>query len=131
MLMVRNRANIDSDVLLLLIIDLLSHHLANNLYGYAQRMYMPVGEYKWVEEKEFSKIKWVKLKENSARGFIAEVTLSYPKKLHRAHASFPLAPERMEVNSDMLSPYAKGENGCCCFSFFSLTYLKFQIATKL
>lgn len=38
-------------------------------------------------------------------GFIAEVTLSYPKKLHKKHRSFPLAPEKRSVAVKELSRY--------------------------
>lgn len=40
-------------------------------------------------------------------GFIAEVTLSYPKKLHKQHRSFPLAPEKRAVSKTELSKYQK------------------------
>ena len=33
--------------------------------------------------------------------------MDYPESLHLAHNSFPLAAERLEINDDMLSPYAK------------------------
>lgn len=41
------------------------------------------------------------------QGFIAEVTLSYPKKLHKKHRSFPLAPEKRAVKEEELSKYQK------------------------
>ena len=40
-------------------------------------------------------------------GFIAQVTLSYPRRLHASHRSFPLAPEKRCVTSSELSPYQK------------------------
>ena len=43
-------------------------------------------------------------------GYILQVDLEYPEDLHRAHGSFPLAPEKLNISADMLSPYAKGEH---------------------
>ena len=43
--------------------------------------------------------------EDIQKGFIAEVTLSYPRKLHSKHRSFPLAPEKRCVKSEELSKY--------------------------
>ena len=33
--------------------------------------------------------------------------LLYPKELHLSHSSFPLAPESIEVTSQLLSPFSK------------------------
>ena len=44
-------------------------------------------------------------KETDKTGYILEVDLEYPKKLHDAHSDYPLLPERMSVNKNMISPY--------------------------
>ncbi len=33
--------------------------------------------------------------------------IEYPKQLHSFHSDYPLAPEKMTVTQDMLSPYCK------------------------
>ena len=38
-------------------------------------------------------------------GQILEVDLEYPDTLHDAHRDFPLAPEKLTITRDMLSPY--------------------------
>jgi hypothetical protein len=68
---------------------------------------MPVGDYGWCTRAEIDKLKWAELTDDQTTGYIAEVTLAYPKKLHRPHNSFPLAPEHVELKGDALSPYAK------------------------
>ncbi|KAL9984486.1 hypothetical protein ACROYT_G006784, partial [Oculina patagonica] len=40
-------------------------------------------------------------------GWILEVDLEYPKELHDAHNSYPLAPEKKKINKEMFSPYQK------------------------
>ena len=40
-------------------------------------------------------------------GHILEVDLHYPKELHLAHSSLPLAPHKMKIKEQILSPYAR------------------------
>ncbi|XP_068691376.1 uncharacterized protein [Montipora foliosa] len=80
---------------------------ANNLYGWAMSQYLPTGGFRWMTEKQINKIKLSKYNENSKKGLILEVDLEYPKKLHDLHNDYPLAPEKVKVNKDMLSEYAK------------------------
>ena len=36
--------------------------------------------------------------ENNDKGYIFEVDVKYPKKLHKLHSNLPFLPERMEIN---------------------------------
>ena len=45
--------------------------------------------------------------ENSSDGYILEVDLEYPDKLHVLHNDYPLAPEKLDISDDMLSDYCK------------------------
>lgn len=80
---------------------------ANNLYGGAQSRALPVSDYRFLKKKDFNKIDIANLSEESKTGYIFEVDLDYPKELHGEHRSFPLAPEKMIISNDLLSPYQK------------------------
>ncbi|XP_015795454.1 uncharacterized protein LOC107371803 [Tetranychus urticae] len=81
----------------------------NNLYGNAMMDMLPIGQYKWVnfsnEDKLLEHI--MNTPDDGDIGYILEIDLEYPKELHDAHNDFPLAPHKMKVTHEMLSPYAK------------------------
>ena len=80
---------------------------ANNLYGWAMSQYLATGNFKWMNEKEISKIDLGKYKADGKKGLILEVDLEYPQELHNLHNDYPLAPEKTKVSSGMLSEYCK------------------------
>lgn len=82
---------------------------AINLYGKAQTGYLPVNNFRFMKKSEYSLLKFQEMTEDQEYGYIIECDLSYPEELHHLHASFPLAPESMEITSEMLSPYAAGK----------------------
>ena len=45
------------------------------------------------------------LNDEADTGYILEVDLEYPTALHNLHSDYPLAPEKMVISHDMLSPY--------------------------
>jgi len=78
------------------------------LYGHAQSRPMPLKDFRWLDEETVKKLEWLDMIEEQETGYIVEVDLAYPDHLHLEHNSFPLAPERLHIKRNMLSPYAKG-----------------------
>ena len=76
---------------------------ANNLYGHAMVQPLPVGDFQWVEDVERFDVTTVA--DDADMGYIMEVDLEYPSELHDLHSDYPLAPEKMLISHDMLSPY--------------------------
>ena len=68
---------------------------------------LPVNGFKWTDTSETSALarnniineEFIKnYNENDKKGYILEVDIKYPKKLHNLHSDLPLLPERMEIN---------------------------------
>ena len=70
---------------------------------------MPVSDFRWLNPAEIRHLKLKSMSDHQTEGYILEVDLDYPEYLHESHNSFPLAPEQLEINETMLSPYAKGK----------------------
>ena len=70
----------------------------NNLYGWTMSKKLPVNGFKWtynnIINEEFIK----NYNENDKKGYILEVDVKYPKKLHDLHSDLLFLPERMEIN---------------------------------
>ena len=84
---------------------------ANNLYGWAMSQSLPVGDFKWLDPAEYEDPENFILEnytDDTIKGVILEVDLEYPKELHHLHNDYPLAPEKILITDDMLSPYCKG-----------------------
>ena len=80
---------------------------ANNLYGTTFREPLPVGDFKFLSDSEIADFDVTSIPTRGPKGYILEVDLEYPAHLHDLHNDYPLAPEKMTVTSDLLSPYAK------------------------
>ena len=77
----------------------------NNLYGCAMRQYLPISNFKWIENIDKIEQKLMNIKNNSSTGYVLEVDLEYPKKLHDIHNDYPLAPEKINIPKEWLSKY--------------------------
>ena len=68
---------------------------ANNLYGWAMSQPLPVGDFKWLSDKE---VKDMQDDHAKIKGCTLEVDLEYPEHLHDLHSDYPFAPESVTVN---------------------------------
>ena len=68
---------------------------ANNLYGWAMSQLFPTSKFKWVEidPDQISDLATSKLK-----GYLLEVDVRYPTKLHDSHNDLPFMCEKMKIN---------------------------------
>ena len=64
---------------------------ANNLYGWAMSQLLPTRGFGWVDVSDISKL-------SKSKGYLLEVDVKYPKKLHDLHNDLPFMCEQMEVN---------------------------------
>lgn len=80
---------------------------ANNLFGWEMSQALPVDEFRWLEDQEIESLNINSVSDDREDGFILEVDLDYPPELHDLYNEYPLAPEKMKVTENMLSPYAK------------------------
>jgi hypothetical protein len=79
---------------------------ANNLYGLAMCKKFPYDDFKWHYDKMDEK-KIMKYCNNDNIKYILEINLDYPKELHDLHTNYPLAPEIMNINKNILSKIQK------------------------
>ena len=67
--------------------------------------YLPYEGFKWL--KSIDKFDIMSINHKIPIGYFLEVELEYSDKLHELHNDIPLAPEKPNVSSDMLSKYCK------------------------
>ena len=77
----------------------------NNLYGWAMSEYLPYERFKWLKNIDKSDVMSVDKKR--LIGYFLEVDFEYPDELHELHNDYPLALEKRDVFSVMLSKYCK------------------------
>ena len=74
---------------------------ANNLYGWAMSKKLLVNGFRWLDSDKINEINEEFIKnynENDNKGYILEVDVKYPKRLHQLHSDLPFLSERMEIN---------------------------------
>ena len=71
---------------------------ANNLYGWAMSKKLTVNGFKWLDSNKINEELIKNFNEIDKKGYILEVDVEYPKKLHYLHSDLPFLPERMEIN---------------------------------
>ena len=71
---------------------------ANNLYGWAMSQKLPVNGFKWIENNEINEEFMKNYDENNDKGYILEVDVKYPRKLHDLHSDLPFLPKRIKID---------------------------------
>ena len=72
---------------------------ANNLYGWAMSQKLPVDDFEWKKNMlKFNEDFIKNYDEDSDKGYILEVDVQYPKRLHILHSDLPFLPEGMNIN---------------------------------
>ena len=64
---------------------------ANNLYGWAMSLKLPVRNFKWIEKDDMSKFD-----EEFIKNY--EVNVDYPENIRMLHSDLAFLPERMKIN---------------------------------
>ena len=77
----------------------------NNLYGWGLSGYLPYGGFKWLKNVDGFDLNLIS--EKSPIGYILEIDLEYPEKLHLLHNDYPLASEKLAIPYEMLSDFCK------------------------
>ena len=72
---------------------------ANNLYVWAMSQKLPVNSFRWINnvtgiDEEFIR----NYNEESDKGYILEVDVKYPRKLHDLHSDLPFLLKRMKID---------------------------------
>ena len=77
----------------------------NNLYGDAMSECLPYGKFKWVKVNNEVVNRILNKKDDSLHGYFLEVDLEISEELHDYHKGYSMAPEKIQIEDYMLSPY--------------------------
>jgi len=77
---------------------------ANSLYATCMTYSLPVGDFRFLSQAETDSFDVNSISDDAPVGYVLEVDLDYPQHLHSDHAAYPLCPEHLTVEADMLSP---------------------------
>nr|XP_013189482.1 unnamed protein product [Amyelois transitella] len=66
----------------------------NNLYGFSMCQYLPLSNFRFLNQNEINTLDIIQVENDADYGFILEVDLVYPKHLHNLHNDLPFCPEK-------------------------------------
>ena len=75
---------------------------ANNLYGWAMKLELPVSGFQWIDPTLDEVLSTA---DDTKEGYVLEVDIDYPEHLHDSHSDYPLAPEVLCIPEKWLSEY--------------------------
>ena len=79
---------------------------ANALCAWAMSKTPTNWRVKWLKEDKWDAI----FKNKEGIGYFIKCDLEYPNELHELHNDYPLAPEKLIIQDDWLSPFCKRKN---------------------
>ena len=106
------------------------HLDANHSYGWAMSQYLLYGGFKWLNQKEIDKFDVNLIECNCVDGYILEVDLEYSDELYELHNDYPLAPEKLKINHDMLSNYCSNIANEFCIKIGNINKLVPNLGNK-
>ena len=60
---------------------------------------LPINNFKWLEDVSRINEEFIKnYNENCSKGYIFEVDVKYPKRLHDSHSDLPFLPKRIKID---------------------------------
>ena len=69
---------------------------------------LPTHGFQWIHNVDHFDEEFIKsIPDDGDEGYFIEADLEYPKELHDAHDAYPLGPEKIKVNSSMLSSHQR------------------------
>ena len=71
---------------------------AYNLYGWPMSKKLQVNGFKWTDSDEINEEFIKNYNENDNKGYILQVDVRYPKRLHELHSDLPFLSERMKID---------------------------------
>ena len=66
---------------------------------------LPTGEFQWLSDDEINSFDIHSIGPDSKKGYILEVDLEYPRKLHDSYNAFPFSPESLIIPKEWMSDY--------------------------
>lgn len=70
---------------------------ANNLYGWSMMQHLPINEFTWCPNNQFTVEQIMLIPNDADIGYIFEVDLEYPEHLHDLHQDYPFCAESIVV----------------------------------
>ena len=76
---------------------------ANNLYEDAMSNHLPVGKFHFLPQPEIDTFDLTSIPPDNDTGYTINCDITYSDHVHPLHNDYPMAPEHMTVDAEMLS----------------------------
>jgi hypothetical protein len=76
-----------------------------NSYGASLSEPLPLSDFRWLSESEMESINLLDIADDAEVGYIIQCDFDYPRELHDSHNCLPLAPHRIKLTKNILSPF--------------------------